>query len=390
MANILATGAGASAGLEDLFKRMMLEDQQKLHQEQFGEQKRSNLADEGFRERQLAETSNLRRATEASTQAYRDEQGLSRRRDDIRAGAVLRPPRTRVTPAEYRQETEAGLPKSLYKTIDLYGPDFEGPLPEGEDRNAIEFQGTAGQLSAEDRAEATRQNRENADEFKRLGLEIASERENRLKGYGPPVVIIGDPNSPGGTRVVPRGQVSAAGPQGAPGPMVGAQREKVDAYKQTLRMIEDLKGFTAKEYQAALGPIDTNISAKIRANVPHEIAGRKVPGIEGLAGGDRGEALRDKINRLRAQASFAEGGKQFTSTESDLINQYLALSSQQPEVAIRRLREFEHTARQTLAGLGVDDQNVVPDRNQPTPGAGNAGAPKPSAKDYIQKYGSKR
>lgn len=187
--------------------------------------------------------------------------------------------------------------------------------------------------------------------------------------------------NPGGGN--PPAQVQSGGASGGFGaPPPAAEREKIDAYKNTLKMIEDFddKKFSDEEMQAALGMWDAGPAAWMAANVP----GAKE---WGMGGGERGSEVRNHFNRFKAQASFQEGGKQFTGTENDLLNSFLAMASQQPAEAKMRLNEFKRSIKTYLSTMGViprDSDLNNPNVNDP---ANAAGAP---ADDAYQKYLSSR
>lgn len=132
----LATGAGASGGLQDVLTRL-------LRERQFEEEMRANQADEGFRNRQLQETSALRQATQEGNDFARSEAnrireqeaqniGQNRFRDDMRLalGDLIPGARIETETRDAAVQSGAALPERFKPQI--IPDDFMGPIQEGE------------------------------------------------------------------------------------------------------------------------------------------------------------------------------------------------------------------------------------------------------------------
>lgn len=344
MANaMLGGGAGAAEGLETLFNRLLREDVA-------GESKRHNMAGEDLGNRQLEETAGLRRATQDYTEQERGRANEAKMRDDVLARVKVRPTgEGNVTQQEYDQETKYGAPTGLYNKHEVtqFPNDFMGPVdPEkgpqrGESTSVIDFLGTGDQQASKERADMQA-------ELAAIRNQQAADREERLRNWGPPVVQVNDPARPGNTTYATRGEAP-----GMTAPLPSGEKQKLDAYKTTLQMIKDIEqgGYSDKDYNDALGLFDANVGATARQYLPKEIASN-------MAGGAKGEQLRNRLSRLKAQASFQEGGKQFTGTEADLLNTFLSQIEQQPATALGRLSEFKRAAAISLRQMGVSQEEI--------------------------------
>src|SRR3990167_6722425 len=244
---MLATGAGAAEGLETLMARLRAE-------EAMAEAKRSNLAGEALQGRNIEETSGLRRATLEATNAERMRAEDARMRDDVINRLKLRTRGSEVTQPEYDVETKYGAPSSLYEKSQVtpFSNDFMGPIEpsgpqRGESLSKISFTGTADQQMSEDRLKQ-------AEEIANLRQELAQDRENRLRNWGPPVIQTYDPTRPGGSVFTTR-----ANAPGMTAPPPAVERTKLDAYKTTLDLIGEVEQFPPELWQKALGPFDANV-----------------------------------------------------------------------------------------------------------------------------------
>lgn len=336
---MLDIGAGAAQGLEQLLTRLRADDM-------FEEQKRSRLASEGLQARQIDENSALRREMEAGRQQDRAERLKDKTAAQTMQILRMRPIGTEISPETMQRELETGATPDFYeqttKQVGDDGPDGQLPI--------VRFRGTADQQEAAARIKQSEENAKNLLDYRKvldenadLSRQIRDHAEQRQTSYGPPVINIFDPNAPGGSRPVPRGSIQAGGANaGAVNPPPTAERQKIDAYKTTLDLIKDIEdpSFDEKTWNAALGMFDSTVGAKA-----HEYLGMN------MGGGAQGESLRTRLNRLRAQASFAEGGKNFTGTENELLNSFLTQVQHNPKAARERLAEFRRALEISLTRL---------------------------------------
>lgn len=168
----LATGAGASAGLEELLTRFRAEEELNQHQQTLNENVRAHQADEQYRQQDLQSRSATQQSAAAALEANRRSEADNRTVDNLVSRIKLRAPGSEVSPAEYSQETSSGAaPQSLYDTKDVpFGQDFMGPVqgdvsprPVGtvggvgpkRGESIIKFLGTADQQAKQD-AQQTR------------------------------------------------------------------------------------------------------------------------------------------------------------------------------------------------------------------------------------------
>lgn len=339
---VLDLGAGAADGLETLLARMLEEDR-------FAETQRSNQADEAYRGDSLRINEGIRREQQKANTI--NQQRLDQDRDHNRTVRTvsMRPIGATVSPQEMEREVAAGTPEALYDQQPEQIPSTSfgsAGTRQNEGKSAqILFKGTQSAQDTERRISDAERARDEANRDRDAARAINAAREGRLQSYGPPVVFVGDSNSPTGSRGVARPDAV-----GQPGPAAATATARLNAYRRTLQMIQDMKGHTADEYASALGPLDATVGAKVQQFLPKPIssAANKV----GLAGGGpKGEQIRTNLNRLKSFASFDEGGKQFTGTEQALLESFLALATQQPETAILRLGELEKSLNNTMRQL---------------------------------------
>lgn len=347
MASLLSLGAGAGDGLEQLLSRLMAEERLRHEQARISETGRANKARESLDERQLIESSALRRATQASTDRDRADRERDRTVDNIRQTVKLRPIDSTVTSGERDREVGVGgIPEGNY----AYRPPSMGmSTPQGEvgpSEERISWLGTP-----EQRAAMT--NQRLLDEDRDANRRIRSHAEDRITGWGPPTITIGDPAAPGGSRIVGRDQIPK---EGAAAPLPAGERTRVDAIRETIALLDEIEKHPDKDFEGALGLWDATVGA----------AAHNYAGVDALGGGgSAGESLRDKLNALKARASFQEGGKQFTGTERDLLNSFLADVKHNPQAARTRLKEFRKSAERALTNVGAAKSSDASAIDQP-------------------------
>jgi len=348
----LGLASGAGAGLEDLLVQRHRERQSVLEERKFAELQRQAQAEEEFRRQQLQEQGELRKMQLGET-IRKDQEAEQMKRVSL---AMLRPIGSEVSPEEMTQETKAGVPRGLYD-ITPGSPE----LPEGDQGprfpSVIRFQGKQADIAKKERdaqlARDASERDKNADLDRQMRLTIAQLAAASKAGgqWAEPTVNIQDPTT-GAVIPVPRSVaadpakaaefVSQYREAGMRGPLTAQQRERVDFYRDTLGQISRLEDHIKKHGWTGVGPISGTLGAASY-------------GLTGKGGGGAiGEDLRTKINTLRAQASFQEGGKQFTGTEKQLLESFLVLSHANPKQAAVRLGEFKQRIQNTLASLGVN------------------------------------
>lgn len=361
MAGLLDYGAGASSGLEAVLERRMKEQIAQQQQQRIDEEIRSNMASEALGRDTLQENTALRQVQQAALDEDRKSRREAALRDDIRARVNLRSIGAEVSPEEYDEELKIGrIPLSAYEqSTQMSGDDASEP------RSLIKFKGTQPQLIGEERLKVAQERAEAAEASARANREISQHRENRLTNWGPPTVIIGDPNTPGGARVIGRDQLPTGG---AAAPLPSPERQKVDAYRTTIDMVDDILAQGEKTKWGGVGPIAGPVGGALM----------KYGGI----GDPEQETLRNMLNQLKAQASFAEGGKQFTGTERQMLESFLAGVNQNPQAAILRLKQFRESAQRYLDTVGA---GPGPNKQPTKPGA--APAKKLTPEELIKKYG---
>lgn len=362
---LLATGAGAAEGLETLLARLMAE-------EKFAEQKRSTLAEEDYRRQALGETSALRQQQQQSLDQSRRALEESRIRDDIRGTLNMRPTGTVVDPAQFQYETgRGGAPADLYTPI-ASGPDptavAEG-IPASLAQNApptgYEFAGTAQSQQAGERLAQQR-------ELAQMRDEMARERESRLASYGPPVVIIGDPSSPGGVRYSPRAEAV-----GQPGPPTGAARTALSDAEVALETVDRLIAGYNEDF---IGPVAGRLRT-FGAALPS--LGGINPIMEGFPEFQSNSAI------LRNSVIKAITGAQMSEPEAVRIRQQIPEISDRPEVWTAKMKATKQNLTDLLEAKsrGVPLDAITRARSTPaTAGQPAIGAPPTPAADPYEEY----
>lgn len=350
-----ATAAGAGQGIDDLMMQMLREAQQE-------ETVRHNKASEGLQGQQIAESAASRRYQSDLTRENQLRLDADRDAARIKNRTTIRPAGSPVTPKEREEELAAGATSEASYKTDLEDTMGIQPAQPGGEVNVFDMDSiqaadptyTANETEAQRRTrvddEANKVRQQELDEYRRSQLDIGRNREQRLESYGPPVVIIGDPNIPGGSRVVPRGEV----PEGGTGaPLAAADRQRVDAYKNTLDTVDRIIQLGEAVDWKGIGPIEGRVGSAAMSWFG--------------AGDPREEELRNALAQLTAQASFQEGGKQFTGSEKTMLDEFLASYKQNPRAALTRLRQFQTSGRQMLSNMGVGASTGAPGGNPDDP-----------------------
>lgn len=384
---ILATAAGANAGLQDLVAAQRETEWKRLQDEarttELVERHRANVADESFRTQQMQQTGAYQQNMLASLDKDRAERAADRAADNARLGntqtlatLAMRPIGTAATIEEQNRELAAGAPTSLYGTERSFGPPLSGEQGEqGPAMPTLPFFGTEAQQLARQKEANDKAQAENAAaaiagqrEFTNaLGLANLGERRrtgDRLESYGPPVVNIYNPNSPTGTTVTPRGQ--AAGQAGAP--PVGIQTQVIKNEASTSEL--DRLGTAFEKVKDKVGPV----GGRARA------FGQKLPEIPGVNPTDPDfaefqaitAAVRNKI--INSITGAQVGGTQ----EAARIMEQIPGEGDRPDVwrakfdaTKRNLADLERVMAQKGAPAPASDgQSTV----TPSPATGAAGS----------------
>ena len=350
----LGGAAGASEGFETLLTRRLLEQKQ-------AEEERSNQAQDLYRQQNLEEQKRYRESQVAEAERSHTENERARRI----SLALMQPvgafsPSSAIDPMLKDYPELSGFfdyaPQESKESRDEQGNYTETVRPAG-----YRFRGKeADKLKAES-LKATEEERRRQDEDRDLNRLTRLSIAQLMANSG--VVPVQDPDT-GQTHYVRR--TDAPGQQA---PQPGATRERINAYNTTLDMVDDIMALGNEIGWTGLGGMGAG-SAKRFAKQAFGV------------GGDKQEALRDRLDRLRAQASFQEGGKQFTGTEAQLLANFLANVNSNPRTAVIRLKEFRDQANKSLSNLGVNRSNAGQVAPIMPGGAGGRGAgpgPGPSA-----------
>lgn len=358
MAGFLAAGAGAHAGVDEMLDRYMKEDEQARLQAQLNETIRSNQAREQIGRDTNAESAAVRREGAASLDA-------SKKRDDARAWLALVPPIHMSTQEIDDYEKVGGAPHGMFDMDQLNSatdPNFQGPEQPAEGGT---FKGTASAQQSADRVQQAQerlqyamQNGADRLEIARLNLELQQAKEQRLKDWGPPTVTIGDPNMPGGARVIGRDQLPQGG---APAPVPGAIQGQIignETAEQQLGRLETMfNGDPAHGVAAAkdmIGPLEGRARS----------IGQSIPGVPVDSTYAQFEAAS---NAFKNAVIKAITGAQMSEQEATRIMGQIPTVNDKPEV-------WAAKAQQTRQNL-QDISRVVGGRQGATPAGPAPAAP---------------
>lgn len=150
----------------------------------------------------------------------------------------------------------------------------------------------------------------------------------------PEILVLTQDENTGQTVWTKRSQAA-----GMNAPRPAADRARIDAYRAASDLIDQI-AMAPETAWNGIGPIAGPLgSAKMKY----------------LGTGDpAAEQLRTNISQLKASTSFAEGGKQFTGTERQLLDNFLASIAANPAQARVRLPELQRQFRRQLSSMGVD------------------------------------
>ena len=204
-----------------------------------------------------------------------------------------------------------------------------------------------------------------------------SERPPSPMATNPFVVQVWDPVS-GQARWATRGD--AVGQTATP---PAAQRERLAAYDTVIGLLDAIEEQGEKVGWKGLGRVEGPVDSMVTG-----IFGNENPITKAFSSDPAGEErLRALISELRARASFAEGGKQFTGTEKELVDAFLGGINQHPDVIRQRLQVARETAKRSRASLGAPGAGPV--EQQTTSPAGSGGPPAPGGgggADWYAEY----
>lgn len=187
----------------------------------------------------------------------------------------------------------------------------------------------AKKLGKAGRLDLTTEERNTADHERAVARHIP----NSMASQSEPMLQVDDPDNPGMTMYVPRSQAA-----GRRAPRSSANKEKIIAYNATLDLIDQIETLGEKTGWKGLGPIEGRL-------------GRAKMSYLGEGNADE-EALRNKIDQLRAAASFEQGGKTFTGSEKQMLDEFLGQVNQNPAATKVRLKEFRASAFRSLENMG--------------------------------------
>lgn len=344
MAGLLAYGAGASDGLDKYVERLMAEHELGIRQKQQEESVRHNRSTEDYNAENMRLQNQLRSDAQQDRLDIAGQASKDRQSNIALKAAEMQPIDSLVTEKDAGAQMAAGVPRANYEWEPgnmgmTVAPTKENPMGEevGPRLTGFRWRGSQKDLSAADRLELDSRRAAGTKEYQNRRATTAEAAEDRQERWGPPVVTVGDPNTPGGTRIQPRGTIPS---QGVTGPAPAGERTKIDNYKNTLNTIARIKRLGKETNWKGVGPIAGRLGSA---------------GMELLGQGDpKDEELRNALSQLNADASVDRGGKTFTETEKKMLAEFLANYKQNPTAAVTRLDQFGTSAQQYLRQMGVE------------------------------------
>lgn len=357
MASLLNYGAGAYGGLKDILDRELQDQVQARLQAQMEEEQRSNRATEDYRTRSLDESSKMRILQQQSVDDTRRANTQNQVRDDIRTRAGMRPIKSAVSPEEYQQETEIGLiPTANYERKQQYAGMSGDDASEPNTIDLIEWKGLPSQITAEDRLKLAEETAAANQAMAGRRQETNEEREARLASYGPPTIVIGNPNIPGGSQVIPRGQLPEGG---APGVPPAQTREQALGNEVGLDQLDRLEEMFTSGAKDVIGPAEGRLRG----------IGQQIPGVPVNKVYSDFEAATAAFKNAVIKAIT---GAQMSEPEARRITEQIPLLTDKPEV-------WTSKAQQTRKNL-MDLHNRLQSTRQPGAGTATPGA------DLYQEY----
>lgn len=317
--------AGEDAAL-DLKNRILAEDI------------RSNQSRENYQNRSLLENMALRRQHDAEMAAAREETNKARADALTMRRVNFRPVGAPVTQDEMAQELDAGVPSSLYqKGPASYGRMSEDTSPEAPQGptmdQPINWGGSQTQLDAQQRIKdaelRAQQTDQDRDAQRALTAAIAAnsnalarQREDRITGWGPPTVVIADPNSPGRNVVTTR--ANAVGQQ-APVP-AGVQTQVIQN-EATDTQMDDIQKLFDSGGKDRIGP------AAGRMNTFKQIVPNSVLGAVGASPTDETfNNMAAASQTLMNQITRANSGQAVSKAEETRMLNQVPNVNDKPEV----------------------------------------------------------
>lgn len=355
MASLLSMGAGASEGLDKYLQRLMLEEQQ-------AQAVRKQTADEGYRQQDLAlrgraldQSGESNRLAQESLQQNRQATLEAGQRDDLRTSLSQIPGGTEISPETYQSAIRLkAVPPERFdqqaapSTDSMAAGVPESLAPNDPVASRIKLRQTPTEVATEARladAERRAQLAEQALQLREgLGygnLDARNRTESRLASYGGPVVPT---QTADGVRNMPRGSEAVQGGETAP-PKPASERAASDELSSLLELAQNTLQEGDSNGWVGVGPIAGTLGKTIR----------NWTGLN-VAGGAKGQTNRQNISELEAFSSFAQGGKNLTATEKQMMNDYLSNIKQNPAVArqslVRAIDSIKRRREALMSGIG--------------------------------------
>lgn len=287
---ILAMGAGAAEGMDQVLARLMAEDKMRQTQQQIDESGRHNLATEGQASRALdindafrrdKNTSDAQARADALTERTRTDTNTAQaKKDELQKGIVaMRPIGSNVTPDEATADSSIGVSRGSYGDFspgDATGQDFADghvskPTPAG-----MAWRGTQDQITraAAEKDAASKEKRvppgpieETPDGMVRIGedgkvVPVLGPDGKQLRKYHAPVqapttVFMGD----SGPQIVDRNKGTARPVMGQDGKPIAAKSSAQETNRRDMASTvdagaDDTKTLLAEaEKRGLLGPL---------------------------------------------------------------------------------------------------------------------------------------
>lgn len=356
-AGLLYGAAGAAEGLETLLAR-------RLREAQFAEQQRAAQETEGFRTRQLDETTRLREAQQAETERMHRETEAARKAAEDRQRLTIRlgslEPGATMDQAERDYLVQQGMSPSSFGEVytdpatrhplgphapggtgGVYGPPdfaFQGPDVKPEPGPAMfRYAGrTADRLRQEQIAaqeEIAALNRQNQLTMAQLAaatrLQAAGMQGGQVK-----VMKIRTPDGRDMDVLVDgSGRIVFGGDSQLPGGM----KKEAGNLQGLLQQIAQVRGMGEQSGWKGTGVVAA----------PYESFMKRTFGL----GSDTADQLRASIDSLKADIAHEKYGSAFTATERGMLQSFAAGSNMDPSAIKNRLATMERIINTRLGEM---------------------------------------
>lgn len=366
--SLMSAGAGAAAGLETLLTRMRVEEQQKaLQQNMLHQQKHEDaqldlanraensreLDAQGARELQKIRLDSLKsflNPEQSAAPAQQDHSVVPGSPEDVQRGGMTQVGSVQPIGAGAAPASSGNAPGSIgpdrfnakrrtqamiagLNPNEIFGSVPTPPQPKGPEDLSAEEAFYSGQAAKDGYQSYKAWGKDRPEKLAAARRDWAQESHFVNPSQASEMLVqVDDPAHPGQSIWTPRSQAG-----GMRSSLPVGQKDRLMAYDNSIALAHQILQTGDKLNWTGLGPIKGRIGR----------IGMEYLGV----GNPEEEHLRNMIDQLKASASFQEGGKQFTGTEKELLDNFLIGVNQNPIAAKQRLRTFIESAQRSRSSL---------------------------------------